>query len=150
MRKSVLFLIGIVFIVSIVVVTFFGMKISFDQFKIYINEIEITNFDREIRGNKYKTVYFNETEGFTTIFIEYKIGPVDASDPDAISFTLSNHTYEDENGARQLIGSNKVPENFSTLMYLLQKNEPNNIRFLAKEEQRRRMIAESLDSLNLQ
>lgn len=101
MRKSVLFLIGIVFIVSIVVVTFFGMKISFDQFKIYINEIEITNFDREIRGNKYKTVYFNETEGFTTIFIEYKIGPVDASDPDAISFTLSNHTYEDENGETQ-------------------------------------------------
>lgn len=101
MRKSVLFLIGIVFVISIVVVTFFGMKISFDQFKIYINEIEITNYDREIRGNKYKTVYYNQTEGYTTLFIEYKIGPENASDPDAISFTLTNNTYEDENGETQ-------------------------------------------------
>ena len=66
---------------------------------------------------------------------------------DGISYKIA---YEDENGARQLIGSNKVPENFSTLMYLLQKNEPNNNRFLAEEEYRKRMIAESLDSLNLQ
>lgn len=65
---------------------------------------------------------------------------------DGISYKIA---YEDENGARQLIGSNKVPENFSTLMYLLQKNEPNNNRFLAEEEHRKRMIAESLDSLNL-
>lgn len=66
---------------------------------------------------------------------------------DGISYKIA---YEDENGARQLIGSNKVPENFSTLMYLLQKNEPNNNRFLAEEEYRKRMIAESLNSLNLQ
>jgi len=66
---------------------------------------------------------------------------------DGISYKI---VYEDENGVRQLIGSNKVPESFTTLMYLLQKNEPNNLRFLAEEEQRKRLISESLDSLNLQ
>ena len=66
---------------------------------------------------------------------------------DGISYKIA---YEDEKGSRQLIGSNKVPENFSTLIYLLQKNEPNNNRFLAEEEHRKRMIAESLDSLNSQ
>lgn len=65
---------------------------------------------------------------------------------DGISYKIA---YVDEKNSRQLIGSNKVPETFSTLMYLIQKFEPNNQRFLAEEEQRKKTIVETLDSLSL-
>ena len=58
MRKSVLFLVGILYLVSIVVVTFFGMQARMDQFKVYVSSVEIINdgmgeFEDE-NGNKHK------------------------------------------------------------------------------------------------
>ena len=102
MRKSVLFLIGIIFIVSVVVVTFFGMKVTVDQFKVYINKVEITTYDRIIRDRKYKTVELDETEGYTSLFIEYNLGPDNATELDGIVFTISGNTYIDENGEEQI------------------------------------------------
>ena len=43
MRKSVLFLVGILYLVSIVVVTFFGMQARMDQFKAYVSSVTIIN-----------------------------------------------------------------------------------------------------------
>ncbi len=54
--------------------------------------------------------------------------------------------YENENGSRQIVGSNKVPETFSSLLYLIKKNEINNENFLLEEEKRKKEIAELLNS----
>lgn len=101
MKKSVLFLIGAIYIVSIVVVTFFGMKAKMDQFQIYMTNIEITTYDQIVNNNKYLTVNYNETEGYTSVFISYSYGPSDATFPDKVKFTLVGNTYVDENGEKQ-------------------------------------------------
>ncbi|MBR4745090.1 MAG: hypothetical protein IK070_00050 [Clostridia bacterium] len=96
MRKSVIFIISIIYIASIVVVTFFGMKIRMDQFQVYISKIEITSYDQIVSGNKYLRVEFSEIEE-TSVFITYKYEPSDATHPDAVEFSLSNvPTYIDE------------------------------------------------------
>ncbi|MBE5738896.1 MAG: hypothetical protein E7354_04140 [Clostridiales bacterium] len=56
--------------------------------------------------------------------------------------------YEDETGARQLVGANATPETFSTLMYLIHKHEPHNEKFLLQEEMQKKMIADQLSALN--
>lgn len=66
---------------------------------------------------------------------------------DGISYKIA---YDDGNVVRQLIGNNKVPEGFSTLLYLIQRNEPNNLLFLAKEEQEIRKASEAWDFLRMQ
>ena len=101
MKKSVLFLILVIYLVSIVVVTFFGMKARMDQFQIYMNDIEITSYDQKVGNDKYLTVQFNETEGYASLFIEYKYAPDSASFPEKIKFTLSNNTYIDDDGNTQ-------------------------------------------------
>ena len=56
MRKSVIFIISVIYIVSIVAVTFFGMKIRTDQFQIYITNLQITSYDQIVGENKYLRV----------------------------------------------------------------------------------------------
>ncbi len=101
MRKSVLFLILVIYLISVVVVTFFGMKARMDQFQIYMNRIEITSFDQKVGDDKYLIVKYNETEGYTSLFIEYEYGPTEATFPEKIKFTLSNNTYVDDDGNTQ-------------------------------------------------
>ncbi len=101
MKKSVLFLILVIYLISIVVVTFFGMKARMDQFQIYMNRIEITSFDQKVGNDKYLIVKYDETEGYTSVFIEYEYGPTEATFPEKIKFTLSNNTYVDEDGNTQ-------------------------------------------------
>lgn len=101
MRKSVLFFIGAIYIVSIVVVTFFGMQAKMDQFQIYMTNIEITSYDQLVNGNKYLTINFNETEGYSSVFITYKYAPNNATFPDRVKFSIVGNTYEDENGETQ-------------------------------------------------
>ncbi len=101
MRKSVLFFILVIYLISIVVVTFFGMKARMDQFQVYMNRIEITSFDQKVGNDKYLIVKYNETEGYTSLFIEYEYGPNEATFPEKIKFTLSNNTYVDEEGNTQ-------------------------------------------------
>lgn len=98
MRKSVLFFIGIIYIVSIVVVTFFGMRAKMDQFQIYVSNISITSFDQEFEGMKYLTVNFNDTEGYASVFITYNYAPEDATFPDRVRFSLVDNTYVDAGG----------------------------------------------------
>ena len=99
MKKSVIFLIGIIYLVSIVIVTFFGMQIAIDQFKIYMTEIEITNQEcRMIDGEKYIIVEFDSVQGYTSIFIDYETAPDNASNPEKISFRISGNEFVDGEG----------------------------------------------------
>ena len=70
----------------------------------------------------------------------------DLSRVDGISYKIA---YEDESEARQLVGANKTPENFTSLMYLINKNEPNNHQFLSKERERMKEIEKILETLEL-
>ena len=96
MKKSVLFLIGVICFISVFVVTFFGADANIDQFKVYITKVEITNYDRIYDSyGKYKKVTFDELEG-ASIFIEYTIGPENATDKSAIKFSVVQGVGGDE------------------------------------------------------
>ncbi len=98
MKKSVIFLIGVIYLISVIVVTFFGLQISVDQFQVYMTSISITNYDQIVGQNKYLTLQFNETEGYSSVIIEYSYTPTNASYPDGVSFSLINNTYTNEDG----------------------------------------------------
>ena len=98
MKKSVIFLIAIIYLVSIVIVTFFGMQIAIDQFKVYMTKVEITN-ECEIRNDeKYIRIQFDTVQGYTSIFIDYETAPDNASNPEKISFRISGNEYVDSEG----------------------------------------------------
>ena len=110
MKKSVMFLIGIIYLLSIFVVTFFGMKIAIDQFKVYMTEIEITNENMKvIDGEKYLIIKFDTVQGYTSLFIDYKTAPNDASNPEKISFRISGNEYVDNEGVKTIYAT--VTEN---------------------------------------
>ncbi len=98
MKKSVIFLIAVIYLVSIVVVTFFGLQVSMDQFQVYMTSINITTYSQLVNENKYLIVDYDETEGYTSVFIEYDYGPSNATYPDRVNFTLVDNTYIDDNG----------------------------------------------------
>lgn len=70
-------------------------------------------------------------------------------DKDKIDGICYKIAYEDAEETRQLVGSNKTPETFPTLMYLIEKNRPNNKDFLAREEIRKREILNTMISLDM-
>ena len=94
MRKSVLFAIGIIYLVSIVVVTFFGLQLRMDQFQVYMETINITTYDEIRNGKKYLYLEFDEAEGFKSVFIWFDYAPEDATYPDKVKFTITGNTYE--------------------------------------------------------
>lgn len=100
MKKTIIFLLIAIYAISIVVVTFFGMSIRMDQFKIYMDKIEITTYDTIRRdGIKQKNVVFDETflsEGYVSLFIDYITGPENASNPEKVEFVLVGDTYEED------------------------------------------------------
>ncbi|MBQ7467138.1 MAG: hypothetical protein IJS74_03605 [Clostridia bacterium] len=96
MRKSVLFAIGIVYLVSIVVVTFFGLQLRMDQFQVYMESINITSYDKIRNGDKYLYLSFDETEGYKSVFITFDYSPEEASYPEKVEFSLSGNSYEED------------------------------------------------------
>lgn len=99
MNKSVIFFIAVIYVVSIVVVTFFGLAINMDQFNVYMNKIEITSYDQIYNGDKWLTIKFDEQDADNnSVFVDYITGPDNATHPEKISFTLSNNTFTDSNG----------------------------------------------------
>lgn len=90
MKKSVFFIIGIVYLMSVVVVTFFGMKINIDQFTKLLTKIEITNYSEIIGNTKYIFFDFDELRE-NTVKIEYTYAPENADYPDKVSFYISEN-----------------------------------------------------------
>ncbi len=92
MKKSVIFIISVIYLLSIFIVTLFGMKIKVDQFEIYMSDLQITNYDKiDKKGNKVTTVYMDENVGVATFLVEYEYKPENASYPDKIKFLLRNN-----------------------------------------------------------
>lgn len=91
MKKSVIFTIAIIYLMSIFIVTLFGMKIKVDQFEIYMSDLQITNYDKiNKKGIKTKTLYFDtETDEYISFFIEYEYKPENISYPEKVRFSLS-------------------------------------------------------------
>ena len=98
MKKSVIFLIGVIYVLSIVVVSFFGMQPAVDQFKVYMTNIEITNYTTIANGEKYITLDYNEIEGITRVDLEYSYSPDNASYPNSVKYTITGNTYKDSKG----------------------------------------------------
>lgn len=96
MKKSVIFTIAIIYLMSIFIVTLFGMQISVDQFEIYISSLQITNYDEIVGGKKYKTIYMDEDTHMAEFQVEYDFAPKNASYPEKIKFILKDEVkYKD-------------------------------------------------------
>lgn len=82
MKKSVILLIGVIYILAIVVVSFFGLKVETFNDTVYVEAVTITNEDIK-PGFEDKTVviYFNndDPENPTSYQINWRVTPDDAS-----------------------------------------------------------------------
>lgn len=82
MKKSVIVLIGVIYVIAIAVVSFFGLKIDTLNEVIYVDKIECTN--EEIRvasdGTKYISIkYVEDDENPPTIQLYWHVYPDEAS-----------------------------------------------------------------------
>lgn len=88
MKKSVIVLIGIIYIAAIVFVGFFGMKLTAYDEMIYITDIECVNEELKVSNDpetneEQKSIWFKFKQGGNelenTITIKYKVYPENAS-----------------------------------------------------------------------
>lgn len=76
MKKSVIILIGVIYIMAVFAVSFFGLKTQVYNEKIYISSIEITNENlKVIEGEQYIIVDYDDGP----VIIERKIYPLNAT-----------------------------------------------------------------------
>ena len=81
MKKSVAILIGIIYVVSIVVVGFFGLKVKGYDTTTYVTEVTfVGNELSEMEdGTKYVTIKFDEVQ---TYQLKWRVSPEDATHPE--------------------------------------------------------------------
>lgn len=79
MRKSVIIMIGIIYIASIFVVGFFGMKVKVFETTVYITDIECTNENIKVKPDESKEILFDYLpdgdEMENTLIITYNVYP---------------------------------------------------------------------------
>ena len=88
MKKSVIILIGVIYILSIAVVSFMGLKIDAFEETIYVKKIEITNEGVKVTptGDLYIVVPYDFDSDEGTVFqLEWRVFPDDAT-IDAVKF----------------------------------------------------------------
>ena len=92
MKKSVLLLIGIIYIMSIAVVSFFGLKVQIVGETVYINKIECINENvTTLNGEKYIIVdYYEDPDNPLTVQLEWRIFPDNATKK------LVNFVYDED------------------------------------------------------
>lgn len=98
MKKSVVILIGLIYVASILVVTFFGLKHNTFFDDIVVENVEIIN--EGIRYTRDGQKYIVISPGETTFQIEYKVTPEDAVNKN-VSFVIDSQNSiatVDENG----------------------------------------------------
>ena len=92
MKKSVIVLIGIIYIAAIVFVGFFGMKVTAYDEMIYITNIECTNEGIRENADGTKTLRFNYVDGGdvleNTLTLTYKVYPDNSTLKGADAATL--------------------------------------------------------------
>ena len=82
MKKSVIILIGVIYIMAVVVVSFFGLKIETFNETRYVESIVITNEDVKYAadGSKYVVInYLSGEDELTTYQLEWHVYPDDAT-----------------------------------------------------------------------
>ena len=82
MKKSVIVLIGVIYVIAIAVVSFFGLKIDTLNEVIYVENIECTNEDLKVAsdGTQYISIkYIEDQENPTTIQLQWHVYPDEAS-----------------------------------------------------------------------
>lgn len=94
MKKSVIILIGIIYILGIVLVNMFGLQIAEYQSKVYIQTIQFTNDDIFIQNDGEKDIKkVNLRLSETTEYqLEWEYTPVDATEIDVM------FTYDESKG----------------------------------------------------
>ena len=78
MKKSVLIVIGLVYIASILIIGFFGMRQVVYSNIIYVREIECINEEARDMGD-YKLIIIDYIEGNTGVQLSYRVTPDDAT-----------------------------------------------------------------------
>ncbi len=86
MKKSVVMMIGIIYVLSVALVSFFGLQYKIYNEKVYVERIEILNSDIKIDGDggKYVTIRPNEN-GDRIYQLEWRVYPDNATNK-AIDF----------------------------------------------------------------
>lgn len=81
MKKSVLLLIGIIYILAIATVSFFGLKIQIVGETVYINKIECINENAKVvNGEKWIIVnYYEDPDNPLAVQLEWRIYPDNAT-----------------------------------------------------------------------
>ena len=82
MKKSVIVLIGIIYILAIVVVSFFGLKIETFNETIYVSDVHYINEDIKVSpdGTKYVVItYVDDPDNPTSYQLEWRVDPDDAT-----------------------------------------------------------------------
>ena len=82
MKKSVIILIGVIYILAIVVVSFFGLKIETFNETVYVDNVKFTNEDIKTAndGSKYVVIsYLGGEDEITAYQLEWRVTPDDAS-----------------------------------------------------------------------
>ncbi len=90
MKKSVAILIGIIYVVSIVVVGFFGLKIKGFDTTTYVTEVTFigNELDEMDDGTKFVEITYSETH---TYQLKWRVSPDDATHPE-VSFGYDETT----------------------------------------------------------
>ena len=100
MKKSVIILIGVIYIAAIALVSFFGLQAKIYNEKVYVERIEILNdYKVDDQGNKY-IVFYPDENGERKFQINYRVYPDDASTK-KVDFnydTQNTNVTIDENG----------------------------------------------------
>lgn len=81
MKKSVAILIGIIYIVSIVIVGFFGLKIKGYDTTTYVTEVAFVGDDVSTMDDGTKLIVIDYSEGLT-YQLQWKVSPDDATHPE--------------------------------------------------------------------
>ena len=105
MKKSSLFLLLVVFFISIFIVSSLGTKTNSDQMKHYFQSVKIINCEELDDGNghilKYIEVDFDQQTGDPYVYIDYELNPdpSDVTEQDAYEFVFASEVptfdYED-------------------------------------------------------
>lgn len=82
MKKSVIVLIGVIYILAVAVVSFFGLQIDTFNETIYVSKVEIINENIKIAddGSKYVVIHFEDDPNNPTSYqLEWRVYPDDAT-----------------------------------------------------------------------
>ena len=131
MKKSVIVLIGIIYIASIALVSFFGLQYkTFNDF-IYVSSIEILNEDlTSTEGVKDRTAFvYADENGDFKYQINYRVGPDNAS-VKVVDFVISGDktlASVDSNGIVTFDKNKVAEEGIATVIVWLVSTDQSNI-----------------------